>query len=498
MLSSHKVVLRQLCHNSLASKAALRLISNSSAKKVAALTPTPAPFNSYDPNVPVSIEQTRESLLAQGRVVDPTKSPKFLQSLTPLDLFSFTMISIMTSSPALIKAATKAIHFTPNFLIKKFVYPLYCGGENFGEVVATGQKLFNRGLRNMMISYSVEDAEGGSQNALLTNAVGEIIKSIDHILVKHYDNIAKLSAEGAVSSSPISGYVALKPTGLMPGAATALKEYNNPEYKELWEKYLDVCRKVCRYAAEKGEDKVVIVFDAEKKFLQSGVYEAQRIMMREFNRNGKVVVTGTIQMYLQDSLDQLKADLEDAKTHNYQLAHKLVRGAYVHSEPDRWNVVHKTKADTDKSYNAGVALMLDHIIDGWKNVEKLGEKQKSIVGRVIVASHNEESMAIVDKRIRDAFSKTEKDAIRNVSRDQDESIVFGQLMGMAEDQGEELAKRGHKVVKYVPWGPTQETKEYLIRRLEENGDTVSAGGWTMAKYSIGEVGRRVLKMAGIN
>lgn len=97
----------------------------------------------------------------------------------------------------------------------------------------------------------------------------------------------------------------------------------------------------------------------------------------------------------------------------------------------------------------------------------------SPVGRVIVASHNEESMALVDKRISEVFDKNNNNAVLNVSRDQDESVVFGQLMGMAEDQGEELAKRGHKVIKYVPWGPTKETKEYLIRRLEENGDTVS-------------------------
>lgn len=482
-----------------------RLISSSSVKKAATFTPppssgpvTPPPSQSTMASQ-ASIQQVCEQLLAQGKIVDSTTSPKFLQSLPALDLFSFTMISAMTSSPTLINMATKVMQFTPNFLIKMFVYPLYCGGENFSEVVATGQKLFKRGFRNMMISYSVEDAEGGAQdNSLLNNAVSEIITSIDQILVQHYDNVAQLKAAGATTVAPISGYVALKPTGLMPGSATALKEFNNPEYKQLWENYLDTCRKICRHAAENGQGKVVIVFDAEKKFLQPGVYEAQRIMMREFNRDGNVVVTGTIQMYLQDSLDQLKADLQDAKTHNYQLAHKLVRGAYVHSESDRWNVVHKTKADTDKSYNTGVSIMLDHIIDGWKKVEKLGDKQMSPVGRVIVASHNEESMALVDKRISEVFDKNNNNAVLNVSRDQDESVVFGQLMGMAEDQGEELAKRGHKVIKYVPWGPTKETKEYLIRRLEENGDTVSIGGWTMTKYGVGEIGRRMLKMVGVN
>lgn len=129
------------------------------------------------------------------------------------------------------------MHFTPNFLIKMFVYPLYCGGENYAEVVATGKKLFDRGLRNMMVSYSVEDTKGDAQNnALLNNTVSEIMASIDKILVKHNVNFSYLKAQSAVASTPISGYVALKPAGLMPDAVTALKEYNNSQYKQLWEK----------------------------------------------------------------------------------------------------------------------------------------------------------------------------------------------------------------------------------------------------------------------
>lgn len=71
-------------------------------------------------------------------------------------------------------------------------------------------------------------------------------------------------------------------------------------------------------------------------------------------------------------------------------------------------------------------------------------------------------------------------------------------MGMAQDQGEELAKRGHKVVKYVPWGPTSETKEYLIRRLKGNGDAVAVGGLVLTKQGIAEIWRRILKMIGFN
>lgn len=469
-----------------------RFISSSTSKATSS-----APTHGANPAVAavaakiataVSNSDSARTANLHNKLVDPSKSPEFLKNLSAMDLLSTTAISAMTASPALIKMSTKVMKYTPNPLIKQFVYPIYCGGESFQEVVATGSKLLHRGFGNMMISYSVEDAEGSSSTSLLDKAVDEIIASVDEILVKHYDNAAAAYTNGSVSQAPMAGYIALKPTGLMSNAAALLKNYNKPEYADQWAAYLDTCRRICQHTVDNAKGKAVIVFDAEKKLLQPGVYEAQRVMMREFNKNGNVVVIGTIQMYLQDSIAQLEHELEDAKKHDYQLALKLVRGAYTHSEPDRWNVIHKTKADTDASYNKGISMMLDSIIDGWKNPGK-GPLSNGLplVGRVVVASHNEESMSIVDRRL-----KTEVPA-GTVDLTKDESVVFGQLMGMAEDQGVALAARGNKVIKYVPWGPTKETKDYLVRRLEENGDTVSVGGWEFVKYGLGEFARRVFK-----
>ena len=173
-------------------------------------------------------------------------------------------------------------------------------------------------------------------------------------------------------------------------------------------------------------------------------------------------MVGTIQMYLQDAIAQLEHELADAKKHDYQLALELDRGAYTHSEPDRWNVIHKTKADTDASYNKGISMMLDSIIDGWKNPGK-GPLSNGLplVGRVVVASHNEESMSIVDRRLKEEVPHGTVDLAK------EESIVFGQLMGMAEDPGVALAMRGHKVIKYVPWGPTKETKDAWCVALKD-------------------------------
>lgn len=452
---------------------------------------------------------------------DSSTPPKFIKTLSTINLLSYTAIAIMTACPSLVKLSTKIMRYMPTALIKMFVYPIYCGGEHYAEVVNTGSKLLQRGFGNMMISYTVEDAEGASSPAgssssssLLDSAVGEIIVSIDQISVRHYDNVYNQHAAGKTKTRPISGYIALKPTGLMSNAAILLKNHDNPEYANKWADYLAQCRQICQHAANintnanisnkgnnnnkgKGNNKVVIVFDAEKRALQSGVYAAQRAMMREFNRNGHIVVMGTIQMYLQDSLAQLEDDLAHAKKHDYQLAIKLVRGAYIHSEPDRWAVIHKTKAETDTYYNHALSILLDSITDGWKN-PKIGPLSRGLplVGRVIVASHNKESMSIVDRQLRSEGEVIGSSGTKDLNLwAQDESVVFGQLMGMAEDQGEELANHGYNVIKYVPWGPTKETKNYLVRRLEENGDTVNMGGWKLVKFSLAEFGRRMHEKA---
>ena len=54
------------------------------------------------------------------------------------------------------------------------------------------------------------------------------------------------------------------------------------------------------------------------------------------------------------------------------------------------------------------------------------------------------------------------------------NVVLGQLLGMADSVTYDLIENNKfgNVIKYVAWGPPLETKEYLLRRLEENGDAV--------------------------
>ena len=74
----------------------------------------------------------------------------------------------------------------------------------------------------------------------------------------------------------------------------------------------------------------------------------------------------------------------------------------------------------------------------------------------------------------------------------DRRIWFSQLYGMSDNLSFNLAKEGYNVVKYLPFGPVQETLPYLIRRAEENS---AAGGQTSREMKLIE---RELKRRGLD
>ena len=64
------------------------------------------------------------------------------------------------------------------------------------------------------------------------------------------------------------------------------------------------------------------------------------------------------------------------------------------------------------------------------------------------------------------------------------NVVLGQLLGMSDNVTHDLITNhgARNIIKYVPWGPPLETKDYLLRRLQENGDAVRAdNGWPLVK-----------------
>lgn len=416
----------------------------------------------------------------------------YLRTLLTSELLSYSLIGMATLTKPILNLVTKIFPYVPMWLIKALVYRTYCGGETIADVIATGQRLSERNINNMMISLTIEGCDGdtGFDAAYI---VKETKDSVTQILVPHME---KMLAEATDINSIPAGYVALKPTGLAKDAANVLRFYNHPSHAAQFEALVANCSDIILIIYQKNQQLaqtyperispfVVGVIDAERFELQEGVYELQRRLYSQFNPVGKPVsVVGTIQMYLKNSMDVLRRDMEISTREGYRIGVKLVRGAYIHSEPDR-RVIHDTKDDTDKSYDEGIALAIDQILTNTL-------EQASTIGHLVVASHNGDSQLKATQLIKSY--EADSLASHQTQAQQSGNIALAQLMGMADNVTYDLINTyGVKnLIKYVAWGPALQTKEYLLRRLEENGDAMRAdSGWPLLKGCLQVLAQRI-------
>ena len=411
----------------------------------------------------------------------PAPSPvHVLKSLSRSELFSLTMIGCCTLNKPILNLVIKLFPFVPLPLIKLFIYKLYCGGDNFEQVLETGKNLQKKGINNMMLSLTIEDAEG-TKNIDINHIVKETIESVYKVLQPHLEQqLSKATNATSINEIP-PGYIALKPSALVTNPAQVLLNFNNmdPYWQKQRQVLIDNCSKITKVVYDLNQKLLqkyptrktpffVSVIDAEKYQLQkNGVYDLQRILFQKFNPKTSPIVScvGTWQLYLSDSAKELADEYTRAQQGNYKLGLKIVRGAYIHSEPNRSQVIHTTKQNTDENYNEVMATVIKDLVN---------KGQDSLYGHLVVASHNYQSQLIASQMLKNV-------AKENTGKC---NIVFGQLLGMADNVTYDLIKNHNakNIIKYVPWGPPLETKDYLLRRLQENGDAVRAdNGWPLLK-----------------
>ena len=249
---------------------------------------------------------------------------------------------------------------------------------------------------------------------------------------------------------------------------------------------------ICKLAKERD---VKLLFDAEQDAVQRGIDAWTMQFQSRYNKAtlGQATVYGTYQAYLKSTPETLANHLRIAAREGFTLGVKLVRGAYMASDPRKlfWD----TKKETDKAYD-GIAEAL--IRRRWNHIlqptENHGADTVSEIS-LVLASHNHDT---VKKALK----------IRKEQRESGESridMAYGQLMGMADEVSCELVmaakmvgktafempeRAGPKVYKYLVWGSVGECLKYLVRRAEENRDAVTrAKGTRMALKT--ELGRRI-------
>ena len=237
---------------------------------------------------------------------------------------------------------------------------------------------------------------------------------------------------------------------------------------------------ICDLAASRG---VRLLFDAEQQSLQTGIFNWTVEYMRKYNQT-QAVVYCTYQAYLKACPEILAEHLSIARKEGFTLGVKLVRGAYMASDPR--HVIHDTKIDTDNCYDGISESVIRRQYGAILRPvpEEAREPFPSV--SLVLACHNLNS-------VRKAH------AIRTLQAQNGEprtEMVYAQLQGMADEISCELVQTARSVTvaetdmaaeslmtkvdkvdipqayKYLVWGTTGECMKYLLRRAQENRDAV--------------------------
>ncbi|EEP79882.1 predicted protein [Uncinocarpus reesii 1704] len=378
---------------------------------------------------------------APQRALGRMPAPALLRSI---------MLQTVMSRPRIMDVASNMLRqnvrlFTRNpvfrCLVDKMFYAQFCAGRTEAEIRRTVEGLREMGYRGVILAYAREVDLSNSQyqaGSAESNAL-------------HQEHVAQW-LQGTLQTikyAQSGDYVAVKYTGAGIGCVHALELGQKPD-----QLMADALEQICTSAKQQG---VKLLFDAEHYVQKAGIDSWTMDLMQKYNADGQTVVYNTYQMYLKESMATLRSHLQMAEQGKFNLGVKLVRGAYIHSDPR--HLIHDTKADTDRAFdNAALMLATRHIEN------PAGPK----IG-LVLASHNKESTF----KMRELRQEQLKRGLPLAD------VVYAQLMGMADElsmsltqKSPDLEEEDNQVFKYVVWGTTEECMMYLLRRAEENRDAV--------------------------
>ncbi|RAL08616.1 FAD-linked oxidoreductase [Aspergillus homomorphus CBS 101889] len=339
------------------------------------------------------------------------------------------------------------------WFLRKTFYDHFCAGEKEAEVYKTIQQIRSTGLRGVILTYTretVQDARTAKQRFANTEALEKAASTdtCEHIQSWREDVLRTVDMLGP------GDFLAPKLTGAGPKVTQAFAA-GEPVPTQMVEALDEVCRRVV-------EKKARLLMDAEQHAFLRGIHSLTLDMMRKYNRNGEAVIYNTFQAYLKAAPELIASHLKMANEEGFTLGLKLVRGAYMSSDPR--HLIHDTKEDTDRAYDTIVRGILQ------QNYKGFGEKDCPFPPTdLFLATHNIDSAVAAHNmqqaRIRDNLPTTK--------------VEFGQLMGMADGVSYGLLQlKGQNgappaVYKCLHWGSMSECLSFLLRRAAENRDAVS-------------------------
>ncbi|GLI76412.1 proline dehydrogenase [Penicillium ochrochloron] len=345
-----------------------------------------------------------------------------------------------------------------NMLVKHTIYKQFNAGENKVEVQRSIENIKSLGCRGVLLGYAREVLVGENQEATRDEkaALAEIQMWLDGTL-----RTVDMAQEG--------DFVALKFTGMGTDALNLLQKQAAPT------EFMDASiQKVCDLAISR---RVRLLVDAEEQAVQPGI-EAWIMKYQKYCNSqtpGRAIFYGTYQAYLRSTGETLARHLETARQEGYTLGVKLVRGAYMKTEPRQ--LIWAEKEDTDRCYDEVVEALLTRKYNSMLQRPSKDTPVELPPVNVIIATHNRES-------VRKAHAIRVQQAAKG--EDYGVDLSYAQLQGMADEvslellQGFESAEAdvgmtpasAPNVFKLLTWGSVQECMGFLLRRAVENTEAV--------------------------
>lgn len=397
------------------------------------------------------------------------KKPSALSVLPLSSVLRSLMTTTVSSSPILLGPSmaimTTLAHstnpllnpdrnFVLRYFLKKTFYAQFCAGENEREVRQTIDGLKAIGFRGVILGYAKEVVLKDDEKKNLASFDAESRKEATAEEIRAW-------SEGTLETVRLASagdYVALKFSGAGLQALADLTKQSPPAPA-----LADAIDNICQLAVSRG---VRLLFDAEQQAVQAGIDDWTMTYMRKYNKPEQAVVFGTYQGYLKATAKILSEHLRQAREGGFALGVKLVRGAYLGSDPRQ--LIHDTKEDTDKAYDGMTEALLRRQWVAPMTPDSGAFPPVSLV----VASHNAASVEHAQNILASGTAKTT-------------DVAFGQLQGMADEiscklvldakmaQAEtQQAEADVQAYKYLVWGSTGECMKYLLRRAQENRDAV--------------------------
>lgn len=486
------------------------------------LNPTPTPPSPFQSETP---QQQQETL------IDPAAAPLALLPWSNL-IRTYAMTSI-TSSPLLLRSCMKFLNVLINskyaltdpdrnvllrWVLMPTFYSQFCVGDNKPRVQRTVDRVKSIGFDGVILEYALEVMEEKSANST------EKVMSEDAEALREIETWRTGMIETINMARP-GDFVALKISGLGKYALHLLMK-NQPPTPTM-QKAMD---EVCEFAGKQG---VGLLPGAEEEITNYGIDAWTLDLQKKFNpsiktynqciKDGKptppLVIYTTYQAYLKSTPAKLAAQLVQARDEGFVMGVKLVRGAYLTSEPrDRiWD----TKEGTDASYNGIVDALLKRTFGGIVVPEGDNAKVEGTMippVNLVLATHNRESV-LQARQLRNHLLLTgaaEVGVKSDVEAGAAEEIrdvpptVYAQLYGMADEvsfefvlEAKQIRAKGPQEVdlaprlyKNVTWGTLGQCLRFLLRRAAENGEAAGRTDDTRNAAAF-ELRRRLRGMVGL-